>query len=494
MNKLPNITGGGRSWEWLKVEYEAVIGLEVHVELKTNAKAFCGCTTAFGGEPNTHVCPVCLGLPGVLPVINRQVVEFGLKTALALNCQVAPFCKFDRKNYYYPDLPKNYQISQYDLPLARGGYLKITVDGAERLIGITRVHMEEDAGKLIHVDGPDGGYSLVDYNRTGVPLLEIVSEPDLRSPAEARAYMEKLRTILQYLDVSDCKMEEGSLRCDANVSVRPRGSQAFGTKTEVKNLNSFRSLQRALEYEIERQVAILESGGRVEQATMAWDENRGVTYVMRTKEEAQDYRYFPDPDLVPLEIDAAWIEQVRRELPELPDARCQRLINDYGLPAYDAGVITSSRDLADYFDRVVALYPDAKTVSNWIMGDFLRLLNAGNLEPRQSPVPPEEMAALLQLQKEGTISGKIAKQVLEEMFATGKGARQVVEEKGLVQISDAAALTQIVEEVLAANPGVVEDYRNGKDKALGFLVGQVMKATKGKANPGLVNQLLKERL
>ncbi|MDN5344328.1 MAG: aspartyl-tRNA(Asn)/glutamyl-tRNA(Gln) amidotransferase subunit [Clostridia bacterium] len=476
------------------MEYEAVIGLEVHTELKTNSKAFCGCTTAFGGEPNTHVCPVCLGLPGVLPVINRRVVEFGLKTALALNCQVEPFCKFDRKNYYYPDLPKNYQISQYDLPLARKGYLTITVDGQERVIGITRVHMEEDAGKLIHVDGPDGGYSLVDYNRTGVPLLEIVSEPDLRTPAEARAYMEKLKTILQYLDVSDCKMEEGSLRCDANVSVRPRGSQVLGTKTEVKNMNSFRALQRALEYEIERQIAVLEGGGQVQQATMAWDEARGVTYIMRTKEEAQDYRYFPEPDLVPLEIDGDWIEQVRAGLPELPDARCHRLINDYGLPAYDAGVITSSRALADYFDRVVSLYPDAKVVSNWIMGDFLRLLNAAGLEPGSSPVPPEEMAALLQLQKEGTISGKIAKQVLEEMFATGKGARLVVEEKGLVQISDAGALARIVEEVLAANPGVVEDYRNGKDKALGFLVGQVMKATKGKANPGLVNQLLKERL
>ncbi|AOQ24975.1 Aspartyl/glutamyl-tRNA(Asn/Gln) amidotransferase subunit B [Moorella thermoacetica] len=476
------------------MEYEAVIGLEVHAELKTASKAFCSCSTAFGGEPNTHVCPVCLGLPGVLPVINRQVVEFGLKTALALNCRVAPFCKFDRKNYYYPDLPKNYQISQYDLPLATGGYLKINVDGQERVIGITRVHMEEDAGKLVHVDGPGGGYSLVDYNRTGVPLLEIVSEPDLRSPAEARAYMEKLRAILQYLDVSDCKMEEGSLRCDANVSVRPRGSQTFGTKTEVKNMNSFRALQRALEYEIERQIAILEGGGRVEQATMAWDESRGVTTVMRTKEQAHDYRYFPEPDLVPLEIDAAWIERVRRELPELPDARCRRLMDTFGLPAYDAGVITSSRDLADYFDRVVARYPDAKVVSNWIMGDFLRLLNARNLEPGQAPVPPEELADLLELQKEGTISGKIAKQVLEEMFASGKGARQIVQEKGLVQISDTAALGKIVDEVLAANPNVVEDYRNGKEKALGFLVGQVMKATGGKANPGLVNKLLKERL
>jgi len=476
------------------MDYEPVIGLEVHVELKTNSKAFCSCTTAFGGEPNTHVCPVCLGLPGVLPVINRQVVEFAIKTGLALNCDIARYCKFDRKNYYYPDLPKNYQISQYDLPIATGGHLNITVDGEERIIGITRVHMEEDAGKLIHVDGPGGGYSLVDYNRTGVPLLEIVSEPDLRSPAEARAYMEKLRTILQYLDVSDCKMEEGSLRCDANVSVRPKGSETFGVKTEVKNMNSFRSLQRALEYEIERQINILESGGKVQQATMAWDENRGVTTVMRVKEEAQDYRYFPEPDLVPLEIDEDWIERVRRELPELPDARLRRLVESYGLPDYDAGVITSSKDLADYYDRVVALYPDAKTVSNWIMGDFLRLLNANDLEPCQSPVPAEELADLLKLQKEGTISGKIAKQVLEEMFASGKKARQLIKEKGLVQISDVDTITRMVEEVIAANPGVVEDFRSGKEKALGFLVGQVMKASRGQANPGLVNKLLREKL
>ncbi|NLW07297.1 MAG: Asp-tRNA(Asn)/Glu-tRNA(Gln) amidotransferase subunit GatB [Clostridia bacterium] len=476
------------------MEYEAIIGLEVHVELKTKSKIFCSCSTSFGAEPNTQVCPICLGLPGTLPVTNRQVVEFGIKTALALNCQVASYCKFDPKHYYYPDVPKNFQWSQFDMPIGSNGHLKINVDGEELVIGIARVHMEEDAGKLIHIDGPDGGYSLVDYNRTGVPLLEIVSEPDLRSPAQARAYMEKLRTILHYLDVSDCKMEEGSLRCDANVSVRPRGSSTYGTKIEVKNMNSFRSLQRALEYEIERQVNLLENGEQVQPATVAWDESRGVTTVMRVKGESSGYRCFPEPNLVPIEIDSAWIERVRQELPELPDARRQRLIDDYGLPLYDAEVITSSKELADYFDRTVALYPDAKTVSNWLMGDFSRLLNAHNLEPGQAPVPPQELAALLQLQQEGTISGKIAKQVLEEMFASGKGARQVVEEQGLIQISDAAALGQIVAEVLAANPKVVEDYRNGKTKALGFLVGQVMKATKGKANPGLVNKLLKEQL
>ncbi|MDN5347166.1 MAG: aspartyl-tRNA(Asn)/glutamyl-tRNA(Gln) amidotransferase subunit [Clostridia bacterium] len=476
------------------MEYEAVIGLEVHAELKTGSKAFCNCTTAFGGEPNTHVCPICLGLPGVLPKINRKVVEFGLKAALALNCQVASFCKFDRKNYYYPDLPKNYQISQYDLPLARHGFLEIEVNGEKKKIGIARVHMEEDAGKLIHVDGSGGGYTLVDYNRAGVPLLEIVSEPDLRSPAEARAYMEQLKAVLEYTEVSDCKMQEGSLRCDANVSVRPLGSREFGTKTEVKNMNSFRALQRALEYEIERQIAILESGGRVVQETRGWDESRGVTVSMRSKEEAHDYRYFPEPDLVPLVIDQEWIEKVRRELPELPNSRRERLIRDYGLPPYDAGVITSSKALADYFDRAVALFPDAKQVSNWLMGDFLRLLNASGLEPDASPVKPEGLAELLKLQQEGTISIKIAKQVFEEMFATGKGARQIVEEKGLVQISDAGELAAIVEKVLAEHPQVVADYRGGKDKALGFLVGQVMKATRGKANPALVNQLLKERL
>ncbi|GFN22255.1 Asp-tRNA(Asn)/Glu-tRNA(Gln) amidotransferase subunit GatB [Thermanaeromonas sp. C210] len=476
------------------MEYEAVIGLEVHVELKTESKAFCSCTTAFGGEPNTHVCPVCLGLPGVLPVINRRMVEFGLRTALALNCTIAPMCKFDRKNYYYPDLPKNYQISQYDMPLARNGYLEIEVDGEKKRIGITRVHMEEDAGKLIHVEGPNGDYSLVDYNRAGVPLLEIVSEPDLRSPEEARAYMEKLKAILEYIDVSDCKMQEGSLRCDANVSVRPKGATSFGTKTEVKNMNSFRALQRALSYEIQRQIELLEKGERVVQETRAWDEDKQVTYTMRSKEEAHDYRYFPEPDLVPLAIDQEWIEKVRAGLPELPDARRERLVRQYGLPEYDAGIITGSRALADYFERAVALFPDAKQVSNWLMGDFLRLLNAQGLEPNQAPVTPENLAELLKLQEEGVISIKIAKQVFEEMFATGKGAREIVQAKGLVQISDVAELTPIVERVLASHPKVVEDYRNGKEKALGFLVGQVMKETKGKANPSLVNKLLKERL
>ncbi|MCG0278032.1 MAG: Asp-tRNA(Asn)/Glu-tRNA(Gln) amidotransferase subunit GatB [Thermanaeromonas sp.] len=476
------------------MEYEAVIGLEVHVELKTASKAFCSCSTAFGAPPNTQVCPVCLGLPGVLPVINRQMVEFGIKTALALNCSIAPICKFDRKNYYYPDLPKNYQISQYDLPLARDGYLEIEVDGVKKRVGIIRVHMEEDAGKLIHGEEPGADYSLVDYNRAGVPLLEIVSAPDLRSPDEARAYMEKLKAILEYLEVSDCKMQEGSLRCDANVSVRPKGSTVFGTKTEVKNLNSFRALHRALSYEIERQISLLERGERIIQETRAWDEQRQVTYSLRSKEEAHDYRYFPEPDLVPLAIGEEWIERVRSTLPELPDARRERLIKDYGLPEYDARVITGSKALADYFEKAVSLFPDPKQVSNWLMGDFMRLLNAKGLEPQEAPVPPENLAELLKLQQEGTISIRIAKEVLEEMFATGRGAREIVEAKGLTQITDVAQLTAIVEKVLAAHPKVVEDYRKGKEKALGFLVGQVMKETRGKANPNLVNQLLKERL
>lgn len=476
------------------MEYEAVIGLEVHVELKTASKAFCSCSTAFGAPPNTQVCPVCLGLPGVLPVINRQMVEFGLKTALALNCSIAPICKFDRKNYYYPDLPKNYQISQYDLPLARDGYLEIEVDGVKKRVGIIRVHMEEDAGKLIHGEEPGADYSLVDYNRAGVPLLEIVSAPDLRSPDEARAYMEKLKAILEYLEVSDCKMQEGSLRCDANVSVRPKGSTVFGTKTEVKNMNSFRALHRALSYEIERQISLLERGERIIQETRAWDEQRQVTYSLRSKEEAHDYRYFPEPDLVPLAIEQEWIERVRSTLPELPDARRERLIKDYGLPEYDARVITGSKALADYFERAVSLFPDPKQVSNWLMGDFMRLLNAKGLEPQEAPVPPEGLAELLKLQQEGTISIRIAKEVLEEMFATGRGAREIVEAKGLTQITDVDQLTAIVEKVLAAHPKVVEDYRKGKEKALGFLVGQVMKETRGKANPNLVNQLLKERI
>lgn len=476
-------------------QYEAVIGLEVHVELKTRSKIFCDSTTEFGGDPNTHVCPVCLGLPGVLPVVNKQVVEYAIRAALALNCRVAEFSKFDRKNYYYPDMPKNYQISQYDLPIAENGVLEIEVDGEVKRIGITRLHMEEDTGKLVHQGTiTTTPFSLVDYNRAGVPLIEIVSEPDLRSPEEARQYLEKLKAIIQYTGVSDCKMEEGSLRCDANVSVRPVGEEKLGTKTEIKNMNSFKALQKALEYEIERQIEELEEGGRIVQETRTWDEARGVTLPMRSKEQAHDYRYFPDPDLVPLVIDRAWVEDIRLSLPELPDARQDRYVQEYGLPRYDAGVLTSTKELADYFEACLPVYPNPKVVSNWVMGDLSRLLNANNIDVSRCPIRPQQLAGMLELMDKGTISGKIAKTVFEEMFSSGKDAQAIVQEKGLVQISDEGAIAAIVDEIIANNPKSVEDYRAGKEKALGFLVGQIMKATKGKANPELANKLLKERL
>lgn len=475
--------------------YEAIIGLEIHVELKTASKIFCASSAHFGAAPNANICPVCLGLPGVLPVLNKRVVEYGIRAALALNCEVARFSKFDRKNYYYPDLPKNYQISQYDLPLAQHGYLEIDTGNGRKRIGITRVHMEEDAGKLVHQGTvTTTPYSLVDYNRTGVPLLEIVSEPDMRSPEEARAYAEKLRSIIQFTGISDCKMEEGSLRVDANVSVRPAGSQGFGVKTEIKNVNSFRALARALAYEIERQISVLEEGGQILQETRTWDEEKGVTLSLRSKEEAHDYRYFPEPDLPPLVISREWVEEIRRTLPELPDARRERYMKEYGLPAYDAGVLTATKEIGDYFEACVRLYPRPKTVSNWVMGELARLLNATNTEITASPVKPEQLATLLKLIDDGTISGKIAKTVFEEMFNTGKDPQAVVAEQGLVQITDAVALKAVVEKVIAANPKVVADFKQGKEKALGFLVGQVMKETRGKANPQLVNRLLKESI
>lgn len=476
------------------MEYEAVIGLEVHAELKTKSKVFCGCPVEFEAEPNTRVCPICLGMPGVLPVLNKRALEYAIKAALALNCRIASFSKFDRKNYFYPDLPKNYQISQYDLPLARDGYLEIVVNGHKKSVGIRRVHLEEDAGKLIHGGGDGGNYSLVDYNRTGVPLIEIVSEPDLRSPEEAKVFAEKLKAILQYTGVSDCKMEQGSLRCDVNVSVRPRGSSGLGVKTEIKNLNSFRSLKAALEYEIERQIAVLEKGGEIVQETRSWVEGKGVTVSLRGKEEEQDYRYFPEPDLVPLVIGEDLVEEIRAALPELPDARKERFIREYGLPEYDAEIMTSSRALADFYEACVAEFPEPKAVSNWIMGELLRLLNLAGLDPEDLSLEPRKLAELLRMVAGGTISGKIAKTVFEEMFKTGRDPREIVREKGWEQISDEAELERVVDDVLRANPGVVEDYRGGKDRAFTYLVGQVMKATKGKANPGLVNKLLKDKL
>ena len=472
---------------------EVVIGLEVHVELHTKTKAFCSCPNEFGSEPNSNVCPVCLGLPGVLPVINQTMLEYAIRAGLAFNCEIAPFSKFDRKNYYYPDLPKNYQISQYDLPLCRNGYLDIEIDGKERHIGITRVHMEEDAGKLVHGEA-GANYSLVDANRCGVPLLEIVSEPDLRTPEEARAYLEKLKAILEYIDISDCKMEEGSLRCDANISVRPVGSAILNPKSEVKNMNSFRAVQRALATEAERLSVILSESGQFLLETRAWDEAAGVTVQMRIKEEASDYRYFPDPDLVPLVIGSEMVEQVRSELPELPTAKRQRFMAEYGLPVYDAGVLTGSRALADLYEACVGAYHDPKTVSNWVMGEFLRLLKVHNLEVEEAALTPSHLVEMLNLIDQGTISGKIAKTVFEEMFISGSRPREIVEAKGLLQINDTGELGAIVQQVLLANPGVVDDYRSGKDKALTFLVGQVMKATRGQANPQLVNKLIRENV
>ncbi|MBB3131942.1 aspartyl-tRNA(Asn)/glutamyl-tRNA(Gln) amidotransferase subunit B [Paenibacillus rhizosphaerae] len=473
-------------------KYETVIGLEVHVELHTKSKIFCGCSTEFGAPPNTHTCPICLGHPGVLPVLNRQAVDYAMKAAMALNCTIADVSKFDRKNYFYPDSPKAYQISQYDQPIGENGWIDIEVDGQTKRIGITRLHLEEDAGKLTHVDG--GYASLVDFNRVGTPLVEIVSEPDISSPEEARAYLEKLRAIMQYCEVSDVKMEEGSMRCDANISIRPVGQKEFGTRAELKNMNSFRGVQRGLEYEEYRQAEILDDGGKVVQETRRWDEAAGKTLSMRSKEEAHDYRYFPDPDLVRLHIDEAWKERIRATIPELPDARQARYTSEYGLPSYDAGVITSSKPLADFFEDSLNYTKDAKAVSNWIMGDLLGYLNSTGLELPALKITGRGLGEMIGLIEKGTISSKIAKTVFKEMLESGKLPQQIVEEKGLVQISDEGAIKTIVEQVVAANPQSVEDFKAGKQKAIGFLVGQVMKESKGKANPALVNKLLAEIL
>ncbi|MFQ5847221.1 MAG: Asp-tRNA(Asn)/Glu-tRNA(Gln) amidotransferase subunit GatB [Candidatus Methylomirabilales bacterium] len=475
--------------------YEAVIGLEVHAQLFTESKIFCGCSTRFGEAPNSQTCPVCLGMPGVLPVLNQKVVEYAIRTALAVHGTIAPHCRFARKNYFYPDLPKAYQISQYELPLATGGFVEISDHGGGRRVRIRRVHLEEDAGKLLHAGTMDqADYSLVDFNRCGVPLIEMVTEPDLRTPEDAAEFLKLFRTTLQYLGVSQGNMEEGNLRCDANVSVRPVGTSDFGVKTEVKNMNSFRNVQRALEHEIQRQIALLQSGQPIVQETRLWDAEQGVTLPMRGKEEAHDYRYFPEPDLVPLEVSPAWVEEIAGALPELPAERRQRFVQAYGLPEYDAAVLTASKALAEYFEECTQLHRDTKMVSNWVMSELLGYLNREGKQITESPVTPAQLAALLKLIQEGVISGKIAKTVFEEMCRTGKDPEKIVQEKGLVQISDREELGRIVDQVLAQNPGPVSDFRGGKEKALTALVGAVMRVTKGKANPQLINDLLRERL
>lgn len=478
------------------MKYEAVIGLEIHCELKTKTKIFCGCATGFGAEQNTHVCPVCLGLPGVLPTVNKRVVEFGIKAGLATNCTINKYSKFDRKNYYYPDLPKNWQTSQYDLPIAEHGWVDIDVDGEKKRIRLTRIHMEEDAGKLVHSGTTikDSATSNVDYNRTGVPLLEIVSEPDLRSAEEARAYMEKIKAIMEYIDVSNCRMEEGNLRADINVSLRPVGTKELGTRTEMKNINSFKNLEDAINYEIERQEEVLEDGGHVVQETRTFDPARGITLSMRSKENAHDYRYMPEPDLPPIVTSEETIEKYRSELPELPDARCARLEKEYGLSDYDAGIITSSRAMAEYFDAVVATGADPKLAANWIMGDLAKNLNEDGIDITKSPVSAERLGKMIGLIMKDTISGKIAKKVFKEMWTNEDEPEKIVKDKGLVQITDTGAIEAAVDAAIAANPKAVEEYKGGKKKAIGALVGQVMKATRGKANPQMVNKMLAEKL
>ena len=474
------------------MQFEPVIGLEVHAQLKTKTKIFCNCSTSFGAPPNTHTCPICLGMPGVLPVLNKKVVEYSLRMALAINCKINRKSRFARKNYFYPDLPKGYQISQYELPIAEHGFLKIETDGIEKKIGITRIHMEEDAGKLTH--DPARPLSMVDFNRTGVPLIEIVSEPDIRSPEEAGAYLRQLRSIVRYLGVCDGNMEEGSFRCDANVSIRPVGSETFGTRAELKNLNSFKHVEKALHYEIIRQREILVESGQVIQETRLWDPVKNRTTSMRSKEEAHDYRYFPDPDLLPLVIDDIWIDDVRKNLPELPEVKRRRFIKKFFLSSNDADQLTSSRQLANFFEECVRLFPDSKQVGNWIVGPLTALLNAKGKTISESPVSAPDLAGLLKLINEGVISGKIAKTIFEEMAQTGKTPEQIVKEKQLVQVTDVSTIDEVVLKVLAACPKEVKNYKNGKTKLLGFFVGRVMKETKGKANPKIVNEVLKDKL
>ncbi len=473
-------------------QYETVIGLEVHVELATKTKIFCGCSTAFGGEPNTHTCPVCTGMPGSLPVLNKKVLEYAVAVGLATNCTISRYCKFDRKNYFYPDNPQNYQISQLYLPICQNGRVEIETEKGKKFIGIHEIHMEEDAGKLIHDEWDD--CSLVDYNRSGVPLIEIVSEPDMRSADEVIAYLEKLRMIIQYLGASDCKLQEGSMRADVNLSVRETGEEGFGTRTEMKNLNSFRAIARAIEGERERQIELLEEGKKVIQETRRWDDAGGESYPMRSKEDARDYRYFPDPDLVPIVIDDVFLEKIRKKQPEFREDKMRRYKEEFDIPAYDIEIITGSKHMADVFEATVALGSHPKKVSNWLMGETLRLLKEKGLDPEDVSFSPENLAKLISLTDTKAVSGSVAKEVFEIMFARDIDPEKYVEEHGLKTVNDEGTLRRTVEEVIAGNPQSVEDYRKGKEKAIGFLVGQTMKAMKGKADPGMVNKLLKELL
>jgi aspartyl-tRNA(Asn)/glutamyl-tRNA(Gln) amidotransferase subunit B len=474
------------------MNYEAVIGLEVHAQLSTLSKIFCGCSTTFGAPPNTHTCPVCLGMPGVLPVLNKKAVDYAIRMGLATNCTIAPQSRFARKNYFYPDLPKGYQISQYELPLCEHGWVEIETTGGRKRIGITRIHLEEDAGKLIH--DPYRPVSRVDLNRAGTPLMEIVSEPDMKTPEEAGAYLKVLHALLRYLDISDANMEEGNFRCDANVSIRPMGQKEFGTRTELKNMNSFRNVERALAYEIERQTILLEEGGKVVQETRLYDAAANRTQPMRGKEDAHDYRYFPDPDLVPVVVDEAWIGEQRQALPELPGARKERFASQYGLSEADAAFLCAARETADYFEQCAGACQNYKAVFNWISGELTALLNAQSLNISQSPISAASLAELLKLIDDGTISGKIAKTVFEKMAQSGDGPAKIVKDSGLVQVTDSDLIAKVVDEVLAANPDEVAAYKGGKKKLMGFFVGKIMQKTQGKANPKIVNQLVSEKL
>ena len=472
------------------MDYEVVIGLEVHAELSTKTKIYCSCSTEFGGEPNTHCCPVCTGMPGALPVLNKKVVEYAVKAGLAMNCEIAKDSKQDRKNYFYPDLPKAYQISQFDLPLCYKGHLDINVDGVEKTIGITRIHIEEDAGKLNHDEY--GGEALVDLNRACVPLIEIVSEPDMRSAEEAKAYVEKIKSILEYLEISDCKMQEGSLRADVNLSIRKKGETKLGTRTETKNLNSFKAIVRAIEFEIDRQIKAVQKGEEIVQETRRWDDDRGIGYAMRGKEDAHDYRYFPEPDLSLIKLTDEYINNLKNILPELPESRKKRYIKDFELPEYDANIITASKKLADLFDEAVKTSKNPKSISNWIMGDLIRMMSENNIE--DVPFTGKDLVKLVGLIDNGKISSAIAKKVFKDMFSTGKDPEKIVEEKGMLQISDEGAIKEIVMEVLENNLQSIADFKAGKDKALGFLVGQAMKESKGKANPQMLNKMFLDEL